>query len=213
MPNYYPVNLDLEGRKCLVAGAGIIAERKIRRLLECGARVLVISPEISSSLKALAQKRKIAFKKRGVRLADLKSAYLVISATGERKINAALSAYCRSKRILINVVDSQAECNFILPALFRRGALTIAVSTNGLSPALSTKIRRDLQQGFGKEYARFLRIIKKLRPEVLKKIKSPESRKSFWKKALAPDIIGLLRKNKVRLAEKRLRAILEHAKI
>ena len=182
--NYYPINLNLKNKECLVIGAGRVAERKVRRLLECGAQVSVIAPLVTPRLKALAGKKKITFKKRRVNLRDLNGAYLVISAASDRKINSTVSSYCRRKGILINVVDSPKECSFILPSVLKRGNLVIAISTDGISPALSKKIRQDLGRRFGAEYAKLLRIMAKLRPEALKKIKNPGLRKAFFKKAI-----------------------------
>ncbi len=184
MASYYPVNLNLERKKCLVAGAGRVAQRKVRRLLECGAKVEVISPEIVPTLKALAKNKKIIYKNRRVSLRDLNGVYLVICATNDRKINSRLSSHCLKKGVLINVVDSPKECNFIVPSIVRRGALTIAISTDGISPALSKKIRRELEQRFGPEYAKLLRMMKKIRPAVLKSIKTPRSRKAFFQKLI-----------------------------
>lgn len=195
----------------MVAGAGRVAERKVRRLLECGAQVLVVSPEITPFLKTLAEKRKIIFKKRCVNLTDLNGIYLAISATGDRKINSLISSYCHRKGILVNIVDSPKECNFILPSVARRGNLTITVSTDGMSPALSKKIRRDLEQRFGAEYAKLLRIMAKLRPEVLRKIKNSKARKAFFQKVIQADILNLLKKNKERQAREKIRAILDNA--
>ncbi len=206
--NRYPINLNLENKKCLVIGAGKVAERKVRRLLGCGAKVLVISPQITRYLKALAEKKKIIFKKRRVNLTDLNSVYLVISAASDRKINSLISSYCHRKGILINVVDSPKECNFILPSIVRRGGLTIAISTDGISPALSKKIRQDLERRFGAEYAKLLRIMKKLRPEVLRVIKNSGSRKAFFQKVVQADILNLLKRGKGQQAREKIRAIL-----
>lgn len=184
MSEYYPINLVLKNKKCLVAGAGTVAQRKVRRLLECGARVLVIGPAATPALKAMAKKRKIAFKDRKVNLNDLDGVYLVIAATTDRSVNAAVSSYCRKKNILVNVVDSPKECSFILPSIIRRGALTISISTQGISPGLSKKIRRDLEKAFGSEYAGLLSMMKRIRPLVLKKMKNARSRKKFFNKIL-----------------------------
>lgn len=184
MIKYYPINLALNNKKCLVIGAGIVAERKVRRLSECGARVLVIGPAITPFLQAMADKGKIVFKRRKVAHRDLDGAYLVIVATADRMVNAAVSSYCRRRGILVNVVDSPKECNFILPSVLRRGNLTISISTEGLSPALSKKIRQDLGKMFGAEYAGYLRMMKKIRPVALKKLKNSRSRKTFFKKML-----------------------------
>lgn len=194
-----------------MAGAGIVAQRKVRRLLECGARVLVVSPEALPFLKTLAEKKKIIFRKRRVVLADLNGVYLAISATGDRKVNSLISSYCHRKGILVNIVDSPKECNFILPSVARRGNLTIAVSTDGISPALSKKIRRDLEGRFGPEYAKLLRLMAKLRPEVLRKIKNSKARKAFFQKAVQEDVLGLLKNNKELQAREKIRDILANA--
>ena len=201
----------MENKKCLVAGAGRVAERKVRRLLECGAQVLVVSPKITSFLNTLTEKKKIIFKKRRFNLTDLNGVYLAISATGDRKINFLISSYCHRKGILVNVVDSPKECNFILPSVARRGNLTIAVSTDGMSPALSKKIRRDIEQKFGAEYAKLLRLMAKLRPEVLRRIKNSKARKAFFQKVIQADMLDLLKKNKERQAREKIRAILDNA--
>lgn len=211
MTKYYPVNLVLENKKCLVIGAGKVAERKVRRLLESMARVSVVSPEITSGLKALAEKKKIMFKNRNFDLKDLHGMYLVIAATTNRRMNSAVSSYCRKKGILINVVDSPGECNFILPSILRRGALTISISTEGASPALAKKIRQDLERSFGLEYAKLLRIIKEIRPHALEKLKTLRSKKMFFQKALRPGIINLIKRNKGKQAKRKLERILENA--
>ena len=184
MAKYYPINLALENKRCLVIGAGKIAERKTRRLLECGARVSVVGQAITPGLKALWKKKKIIFKKRKFNFSDLSGACLVIAATSDREMNSAISSYCLKNGILINVVDSPKECSFILPSVVRKGDLTISISTNGISPALSRKIRVDLERRFGTGYSGFLRAMKRLRPRALKEIKDVRKRKSFFKKAM-----------------------------
>lgn len=189
MPRNYPVSLVLKDRKCVVIGAGIVAERKVRSLLECGARVLVVSPSITAGLKALSEHKKITYKKSPAGLKDLKGSCLVIAATADRAVNSRVYAYCRKNNIPVNVVDCPKECTFIVPSVIRRGDLTISISTGGISPALAKKIRRDLEKAFGAEYAGLLRMMKKIRPMVLKKMKSAQSRKKFFSKMLK-DISG-----------------------
>lgn len=209
MTKYYPVNLVLENKICVVAGAGVVAERKVRRLLECGALVSVISPKITPGLKRLAENKQIAFKKKEVDIKDLNGAYLVIAATQDRKINSFISSYCRKKNILINVVDFPQECNFILPSIVRRGSLTISISTDGISPALAKKIRQDLENKFGAEYAKLLRILKKVRPLAIKKIKGARARKDFFQKLLTPEILSLLKKDKEKQVKEIAKNVLE----
>ncbi len=208
---YYPVNLSLENKKCVVFGAGIVALRKVKRLLECGARVSVIAEKIIPPLKRLLKQKKIIFKNKKANLNDLKGAFLVVAATNYRKLNAQVYAYCLKKNILVNVVDSVQECNFILPSVLRRGNLAISVSTDGLSPALAKKIRQDIQQKFGFEYAKLLRLMKRVRPEALKKIKNPRERGLFFQKIFQPKILTLLKENKLPQAKRRIREYLKNA--
>ncbi len=115
MPKYYPVNLNLENKKCLVVGGGEVAKRKVKRLLECGARVLVVSPKITIALQGLIKNKRISYRRSHINLKDINGAFLVIAATGDRRINHLVFSYCRKHRILVNVVDSPDECNFVLP--------------------------------------------------------------------------------------------------
>jgi len=211
MIKYYPLNVALKNKKCVVFGAGLVALRKVRRLLEYGAAVSVVAQEIAPQLKSLFEKKKIIFKNKAAGLKDLRGAFLVVAATNDRKLNARVSAYCLKKNILVNVVDSPKECNFILPSVFRRGSLAISVSTDGISPALAKKIRRDIQQRFGSEYAKLLRLMKEIRPLALKKIKNSRARNLFFEKIFQPEIMELLKKNKQEQAGKRIREYLKNA--
>jgi len=211
MIKYYPVNLALENKKCVVIGAGLVAFRKAKRLLEYGAAVSIIGEEIVPQLRRLFEKRKVIFKNKRAVLKDLEGAFLVVAATDNRKLNAHVSAYCLKKNILVNVVDSPKECNFILPSVLRRGSLTISVATDGASPALAKKIRQDIQQRFGFEYAVLLRLMRRIRPEALKKIKNPRIRNLLFKKIFQPEILNLLKKNKEQQARKRIGEYLKDA--
>lgn len=208
---YYPINITLENKKCVVLGAGVVALRKIKRLLECGSRVSVVGEGILPQLKELLKKKKIIFKNKKASLNDLKGAYLVVAATNDRRLNALVSAYCLKKNILVNVVDSPKECSFILPAVLRRGNLAISVSTDGLSPALAKKIRRQLQKKFGLEYAKLLQLLKKIRPQALKKIKNLRQRNIFFQKIFRPEILVFLKKNKLVQARKKIGEYLKDA--
>ncbi len=213
MRKYYPVNLVLENKICVVVGGGAVAQRKVQRLLECAALVSVISPAITPGLKRLAAKNKILFKNKEVELKDLNGAYLVIAATSDRKINSFVSSYCLKKGILINVVDFPQECNFILPSIVKRGNLTISISTDGISPALAKKIRRDLEKEFGAEYADLLRILKEARPLAIKKIKNARARKAFFQKVLSTEILSLLKKKNEKQAKQIIAEYLKNAEL
>lgn len=209
MTEYYPVNLNLKRQKCVVIGGGGVAGRKVRRLLDCGAKVSLISPRFTGSLSALAKKNKrLICRKRAARLADVRGAFLVICASDNRAVNSRFSRHCREKRILVNVADLPAECSFILPAVVSRGALRISVSTGGLSPGLSKKIGRDLRGRFGPEYAAFLRLMRTLRPAALRTLTDPGKRKAFFEKTLEPGVFSLLRQNKIKQAKEKMERIL-----
>ena len=153
MPDYFPAFLDLRGRRCLVVGGGEIGERKTRALLDCGARVTVVSLSFTPGLATLAEVGQIERRARALRRVDLHACALVIAATGDPRADEATAALARRCRVLVNVVDRRDHCDFIMPSVLRRGELQIAVSTGGRSPALARDIRRRLEDLFGPEYA------------------------------------------------------------
>lgn len=195
----------------MVVGAGEVAERKIKRLLDYGAKITVVSPKSTLEIIRLAKKHEIRLVSRHVNLKDMSGRFLVISATGDRRINSLVSAYCKGADILVNVVDSPKECNFILPSVVRRGDLTVSISTEGASPALAKKIRRQLKEKFGVEYAIFLELLKTLRAGAVKKIKTPLLRKAFFEKVVNSDVLILIKKNKIQQAKTKLKRMLENA--
>ena len=210
MPKYYTLNLNLKAKKCVVVGGGRIAQRKVKRLLACDACVTLISPEIRPGLTRLGKNKKIEIKKRKLILRDLQGAFLVIAATDDNNVNVSVSSYCRKKDILVNVVDVPALCNFIVPAILTQGDLTISVSTGGACPTLSKKIRQDLEKEFGAEYSKFLRIMKKLRPKVIKKLPTLKARKIFFTKVVNSEILELLKKNQEKQAMRLLTQMMGH---
>jgi precorrin-2 dehydrogenase/sirohydrochlorin ferrochelatase len=145
---YYPLFLDIEGKKCVVIGGGEVATRKVKALLTCRADVVVISPEIEDELKRL----NISWIKREYRYGDLDGAQIVISATDSPEVNKKVSEEAREKNILVNVVDNPKLCNFLVPSTLRRGELCIAISTSGRAPSLAKAIRIRLEKIFGPEY-------------------------------------------------------------
>jgi siroheme synthase-like protein len=153
VPDYFPAFLDLRGRRCLVAGGGPIAERKVEGLLECGARVIVVSPSLGSGLAHLAAIARIEHRARVFRKVDVRGCMLVIAATGVAAVDDAVAAVARRYGALVNAVDRPACCDFIYGSVLRRGQLQIAVSTGGRAPALAREIRRRLEPVIGAEYA------------------------------------------------------------
>ncbi|WP_165874076.1 precorrin-2 dehydrogenase/sirohydrochlorin ferrochelatase family protein [Rubrobacter taiwanensis] len=144
----YPLFMDLEGRRCVVVGGGKVALRKARRLAESGARVVVVAPEVLPELAGLAHE----VVERPYRRGDLDGASLVFAATNKRAVNAAVAEEARDRRIPANVADAPGEGDFAVPSVLRRGALQVAISTGGASPALARRVRRELEERFGPEW-------------------------------------------------------------
>jgi len=152
MPDYFPVFLDLRGRRCLVVGGGRTAERKVQGLLECGARVIVVSPVLVSALAHLAATGIIEHRARVFRKVDVRRCVLVLAATGVSAVDDTVAETARRHGALVNAVDRPARCDFIYGSVLRRGELQIAVSTGGRAPALAREIRRRLEPVIGAEY-------------------------------------------------------------
>jgi precorrin-2 dehydrogenase/sirohydrochlorin ferrochelatase len=165
---YYPVFWDITEKKCIVIGGGDVAARKVERLLSCGARVCVVSPELVPELAALQKEGCLDY------IADryagkyLDGATLVIGATDDEQTNAAISRDARAKGIPVNIVDDPQKCDFILPAVVQRGDLAITIGTGGKSPALARHLREDLEKQYGKEYETFLNVLGNLRTKMEK---------------------------------------------
>lgn len=148
----FPIFLKLEGRRCLVAGAGKVAEGKILGLLEAGASVEVVAPQASWQIQKWAWEGAIGWKAREFQPADLDQVSIVIAATSDSKVNAEVFKQARLRNVLCNSVDDPQNCDFYYPAVVNRGDLQIAISTNGRSPALAQRLRRELEAQFGPEY-------------------------------------------------------------
>ena len=138
---YYPINLNVKAKPCVVIGGGRVAERKVKNLLLCGARVRVVSPDLTDLLSKWVSQRKIEYARSEYRADHLKGAFLVYSATSDRRVNAEIAKDAAERKLLVNVADSPKDSTFILPAVFRKRGVSIAVSTDGLSPARAVRIR------------------------------------------------------------------------
>ncbi|MFC2122803.1 bifunctional precorrin-2 dehydrogenase/sirohydrochlorin ferrochelatase [Bacteroidota bacterium] len=163
---YYPISLNLSGKKCVVVGGGVVALRKVRGLLEHGASVEVISPSVCSDISALADAGKIGVRVKRYEPGDLDGAFLVIVATAESDTNQEVAREARRRKVLVNVVDDPEQSDFNVPSIVRQGDLIIAISTGGKSPALSRKIRTRLEKNFGEEYAALTDLINEVRSEL-----------------------------------------------
>src|ERR1700688_3411070 len=161
---YIPIFLDVTGRRCVVVGGGEVAARKVESLLAAGAQVTVVSPSLAApSLSAAVDRGMVEHIARAYRRGDIAGCALAYSATDDRELHRALADEARALSIPLNVVDVPELCSFIAPAVVRRGALQIAISTGGASPAFAARLRRELEKQFGAEYGILLKVLRAAR--------------------------------------------------
>lgn len=169
MARLYPMFVDVADRDVVVVGGGSVAHRKVKLLHECGARVTVVSPELTDGLAEIEAKGQVKVLRREYRPGDLVGVWLVIVACGVEDVSRAVRSEADAARIWCNVVDEPAQCSFHVPAAVRRGLLQIAVSTGGASPALAKRLRVELERSYGPCYERLLAALAVLRDEVKRK--------------------------------------------
>ena len=167
MADLFPMFVKLSGRKCLVVGGGQTAEFKIEGLLQCEAEVHVVAPAVTGGIRSFHDKGWAKWSARDFRASDLEGVHLVIAATGSRRTNMAVFKEAESRRVLCNTVDEPERCHFYYPAVVRRGALQVAISTAGLSPALAKSLRQELEAYIVPEYDEWLRRIGAIRQRLL----------------------------------------------
>ena len=156
---YIPIFLDVTGRECVVVGGGGVAARKVESLVEAGAHVSVVSPSLSPAMETIVAGALVTHVARNYQRGDIRGCVLVYAATDDQKLHRELAAEAGALGIPINVVDVPELCTFIAPAVVKRGALQIAISTGGASPAFAARLRRNLEDQFGDEYARTLEVL------------------------------------------------------
>jgi siroheme synthase-like protein len=179
---YYPIFLNIKGRKCVVVGGGQVALRKVNALLNHGANVEVISAEPCQELGMLAERGKVHLLSRDYAHGDLVGALIAIAATDNGKTNEEVAREAKGRGTLINVVDDPHRSDFIVPSYLSRGDVAIAVSTGGRSPALARKIRANLEKDFGAEYASLALLVSEVRSELKRRGITVES--EDWQEVL-----------------------------
>ncbi|MEW6446762.1 MAG: bifunctional precorrin-2 dehydrogenase/sirohydrochlorin ferrochelatase [Bacillota bacterium] len=189
----YPAFIKLKDRRCLVVGGGRVAARKVRMLLNCGARVCVVSPEVTEELAAWAAAGEVEWVKRGFQEGDTAGAFLAISATDDREVNARVARECTERNILLNVVDQPEFCNFYVPSVFRRGQLTVAISTGGKSPLLARRLRERLEGVFPPVFGEFLDYLGAVREEVITRY--PGTKEELLEEIVSPQVLTCIEKN------------------
>jgi precorrin-2 dehydrogenase/sirohydrochlorin ferrochelatase len=183
----FPAFLRLAGRRCLVVGAGGVASGKIAGLLLAGAEVRVVAPRANSRVRAWARAKKIRWHARPFRPGDLKNIFLVVAATSSTAAHAEIYSQAHRRGILCNVVDDPEHCDFYYGAVVRRGALQIAISTEGHSPALAQRLKKKIADEFGREYEAWLVEIGELRKQLFANRKLSSARRKALLHQLASD--------------------------
>lgn len=204
---YYPIALDVRGRLGVVVGGGEVAERKVRVLLQCGARVRVVSPALTRGLRALVRRGRVAYRAGRFRPADVRRAALVIGATDDEAVNTQIAGAARRARALVNIVDRPALCSFIAPAVVSRGPLTISITTDGKSPAMAKRIRQELEGAYGPAHGRFIEWLGRVRPSVQRQVPDAAGRQRVFDQLVASDAMRLVAAGRYQMARARVRAI------
>jgi siroheme synthase-like protein len=190
---YYPIYLDLKGRDALVVGGGAVAEGKALQLVEAGARVTVVSPELTEALSAAAGRGEITHIAGSFVEENLNGVFLVIGATGDRRVNEKVANAAGERGLLCNVVDQPDLCDFITPALITRGELQISVSTGGGSPTLTQRVKREVAALIGEEYGALLELAAEMRAEAKSRVADFERRKDALRAFVESGALDLIR--------------------
>ncbi len=202
----YPVNLLVTGRRCVVVGAGRIAARKIESLLEAGADVTAVAPDVGETVRAWAAEGRIRLVERPFTEADVDDAWLVITATDDPEVNRAVFVAGEARRIFVNSADDPANCSFTLMSVVRRGDIVVAIGTNGRSPALATFLKDHVRDEMGPEYETLLELLSEAREEMRSAGRSSED--ADWRAAIDSGILELIREGRESEAREQLRSCL-----
>lgn len=203
---YYPVFIELADRPCLVIGGGPEAQRKVEGLLAAGGRVHVIAPTLTEGLQALLADGRITHDQREYREGDLAGYEVCMVATDDGAVNAQVAAEGKRQRVWVNAADDPAHCDFILPAVIRRGPITVAASTSGTSPALARRLREELEAYLTEEMPALADLLGEVRAELKARGRLPDA--EVWQDAIDEELRVLLAQRKYRQAKARLLASL-----
>lgn len=190
---FFPINLALSGRPVVVIGGGAVAARKCAALSEAGAGITVIAPHLHDRLREMHEQGLLIHVAREFRAGDIADAFLVFAATDNPMVNAAVAEEARSRGILANIADAPEIGTFTLPAVAKRGDLLIAVSTGGKSPALARRLREELEDLYGPEYAVIVELLGKVREKLLTEKGNSAYNKKLLNELVCHDLAALLR--------------------
>lgn len=197
---FYPIFINIKDKPVLVVGGGSIACRKVQTLLEFGAFVRIVSPQVIPELRQLINEGNCQWRKKVYAKEDIEDAVLVFSCTEKEEINAQVALDAEAENRLINVADDPQKCSFIVPSIMRRGDLSIAVSTGGSSPMAARIIREELEEIYGDEIKVYLDLLRNWRERVKTNLPA-EKRRQFWEKATEGQVLALIKKGQMQQAE------------
>jgi precorrin-2 dehydrogenase/sirohydrochlorin ferrochelatase len=207
---FYPMFVDIEGRRCLVVGGGPVATEKVEKLLEHGAVVRLVTPRATPELSELVASGAVAeHRVRGYRPADLDGCFLVIAATNLDAVNRMVWQDAEARNLLCNVVDVPPLCNFIVPSIVRRGELALAISTGGASPVVAKHIRRQLERAYGPEWEALVALLRDVREDLKVRYPDMPSRRDAVERLLDTDVVRLLAEGEEDAARDLARQVLE----
>lgn len=201
----YPMNMNLEGRRCIVLGGGSVALRKVRTLLEAEAEVLILAPSLAKELECLATEGKVTWQRGCFQQGRLPKGFLFICATDDEEVNRQAILEAKAQGMLVNAPAQPELSDFTVPASLRRGRLLLTVSTEQLSPACARWIREDLEREFPDGFAKWLEVLSELREEMKEKLPDSRAREAFWRGALDRELLDLVKQGELEQAEVRIR--------
>ena len=204
---WFAAFLDLRGQLALVVGGGAVGRGKVRTLLRAGARVRVIAPALEDALAALVREHALEHRARRFEPADLEGASVVVAATDDARVNAQVAQAAKARALAVNVADDPALSTFIMPALVDRGAIQVAISTGGASPALAKRLAARVEDAIPEGYARLAEVMAAYREEAKRRFANPSERRAFWDEMLDGDIARLVLAGR----EEQARALIEAA--
>lgn len=205
MPRFYPLYLDVKGKKCVIVGGGKVAYRKACSLKEAGADVVVVCPEVCPEM---SREKRLTLINESYDERFLDGALLVIAATDDDEVNKKVSTDAGKRNIIVNVVDYPELCSFIVPSTVNRGDLCISISTGGASPALAKSIREELEVVFGPEYGEYINLLTKMRNVALSEIKDDAKRRKILQRLAEKDILEIVKTKGIKEAEAKMREII-----
>lgn len=206
----YPVNLDVRNRLCVVVGGGAVAERKTTGLLAAGAKIRVVSPELTATLRQYALEERISWLSQLFTPEDVADAFLVFAATSSPEVQLEVRTAAHQAGCLVNMADAPELCDFHVPAILRRGDLVLAVSTAGTSPALAAWLKARLEQDIGGEYAVLAGLLAAIRVNVLELPLSGREKKMLFQNLLDSDILAWIRDGQKELLAAHVQEVFGH---